>query len=88
MIEFPIKVPLPSGDALGTGYLDVRRTKADWDRTAADAGKINTYRNHNTHWWDGSQLYGSSKTQNDKVRSFVDGKLKINANGTLPTELN
>jgi hypothetical protein len=83
----PIKVPLPSGDALGTGYLDVRRTKADWDRTAADAGKINTYRNHNTHWWDGSQLYGSSKAQNDKVRSFVDGKLKINANGTLPTEL-
>jgi hypothetical protein len=57
----PIKVPLPSGDALGTGYLDVRRTKADWDRTAADAGKVNTYRNHNTHWWDGSQLYGSSK---------------------------
>lgn len=83
----PIKVPLPSGDALGTGYLDVRRTKADWDRTAADAGKINTYRNHNTHWWDGSQLYGSSKAQNDKIRSFVDGKLKINANGTLPTEL-
>jgi hypothetical protein len=83
----PIKVPLPSGDALGTGYLDVRRTKADWDRNAADAGKINTYRNHNTHWWDGSQLYGNSKSQNDKIRSFVDGKLKINANGTLPTEL-
>jgi len=83
----PIKVPLPSGDALGTGYLDVRRTQADPSRTAADAGKVNTYRNHNTHWWDGSQLYGSNKAQNDKIRSFVDGKLKINADGTLPTEL-
>lgn len=83
----PIKVPLPSGDAMGTGYLDVRRTQKDPSRTAADAGKVNTYRNHNTHWWDGSQIYGSSKAQNDKIRSFVDGKLKINADGTLPTEL-
>ncbi|MDO8267725.1 MAG: peroxidase family protein [Moraxellaceae bacterium] len=82
----PIKVPLPSGDALGTGYLDVRRTQADPSRTAVDAGKINTYRNHNTHWWDGSQLYGSSKATNNTVRSFVDGKLKINADGTLPKE--
>lgn len=83
----PIKVPLPAGDSMGTGTLNVRRTQADPSRTAADAGKVNTYRNHNTHWWDGSQLYGSSKAQNDKVRSFVDGKLKINADGTLPTEL-
>ncbi|HEX5278272.1 MAG TPA: peroxidase family protein, partial [Fluviicoccus sp.] len=83
----PIKVPLPSGDALGTGYLDVRRTKKDWDRSTADAGKINTYRNHNTHWWDGSQLYGSSKAQSDKIRSFVDGKLKVNSDGTLPADL-
>lgn len=82
----PIKVPLPAGDKLGSGYLDVRRTQADSSRTSADAGKINTYRNHNTHWWDGSQLYGSNKAQNDKIRSFVDGKLKINADGKLPTE--
>ncbi|HNC87146.1 MAG TPA: peroxidase family protein, partial [Agitococcus sp.] len=86
-ITNPIKVPLPAGDSMGSGTLNVRRTQADPSRTAADAGKVNTYRNHNTHWWDGSQLYGSSKAQNDKVRSFVDGKLKINADGTLPTEL-
>ncbi|HEX4869853.1 MAG TPA: peroxidase family protein, partial [Moraxellaceae bacterium] len=83
----PIRVPLPSGDALGTGYLDVRRTQADPTRTAAEAGKPATYRNHNTHWWDGSQIYGSSKATNDKLRTFVDGKLKVNSDGTLPTEL-
>ncbi len=83
----PIRVPLPAGDALGTGYLDVRRTKADTYRSAADAGKPATYRNHNTHWWDGSQLYGSSKATSDSIRSFVDGKLKVNADGTLPTSL-
>ncbi len=83
----PIRVPKPAGDPLGTGYMDVRRTQADPTRTAADANRPATYRNHNTHWWDGSQIYGSSKETSDKLRSFVDGKLKINANGTLPTEL-
>lgn len=82
----PIRVPLPSGDMLGTGYLDVRRTQTDPTRSAGEAGKPATYRNHNTHWWDGSQLYGNSKEANDKLRSFVDGKLKIDADGTLPTE--
>ncbi|HEX6590489.1 MAG TPA: peroxidase family protein, partial [Moraxellaceae bacterium] len=83
----PIQVPLPPGDALGSGSISVRRTQADPTRTAGEAGRPATYRNHNTHWWDGSQLYGSSKATSDKVRSFVDGKLKVNADGTLPTEL-
>ncbi|VXB99095.1 Animal haem peroxidase [Pseudomonas sp. 8AS] len=83
----PIQIPLPAGDAFGSGSLSVRRTQADPTRTAAEAGKPQTYRNHNTHWWDGSQLYGSSKEANDEVRSFVDGKLKINADGTLPRDL-
>ncbi|MBD9424354.1 peroxidase [Pseudomonas sp. PDM15] len=82
----PIQVPLPAGDVLGSGNLSVRRTQPDPTRTAAEAGKPATYRNHNTHWWDGSQLYGSDKATNDKVRSFVDGKLKINPDGTLPTD--
>lgn len=83
----PIQVPLPAGDSFGSGSLSVRRTQPDPTRSAAEAGKPATYRNHNTHWWDGSQLYGSDKATNDKVRAFVDGKLKINADGTLPHEL-
>ncbi|MEK1907671.1 MAG: peroxidase family protein, partial [Pseudomonas sp.] len=64
----PIQIPLPAGDSFGSGSLSVRRTQPDPTRTAADAGKPQTYRNHNTHWWDGSQLYGSNKETNDKVR--------------------
>ncbi|WP_296217397.1 peroxidase family protein [Pseudomonas sp. UBA2684] len=86
-VDDPIQVPLPAGDALGAGSLSVRRTQPDPTRGADDAGKPQTYRNHNTHWWDGSQLYGSSKESNDKVRAFVDGKLKLNADNRLPTEL-
>ena len=83
----PITFPLPAGDVLGSGTMSVRRTQADPTRTAAEAGKPAAYRNHNTHWWDGSQLYGSSKATNNTVRTFVDGKLKINPNGYLPTDL-
>ena len=83
----PIQFPLPPGDVLGSGSMSVKRTQPDPSRSSADAGKPQTYRNHNTHWWDGSQLYGSNKAANDKVRSFVDGKLKVNADGTLPSEL-
>ena len=86
-VDDPIQVPLPAGDALGSGSLSVQRTQADPSRTAAEAIKPPTYQNHNTHWWDGSQLYGSSKESSDKIRSFVDGRLKVNADNSLPTEL-
>ena len=86
-VDNPIQVPLPAGDVLGSGGLSIQRTQPDPTRSGADAGKPATYRNHNTHWWDGSQLYGSNKATNDKVRSFVDGKLKVNADNSLPTEL-
>jgi len=83
----PIEVPLPAGDPLGTGSLQVRRTLDDPTRTDAEAGLPETYVNKNTHWWDGSQIYGSDKDTNDEIRSFVGGKLKINSDGTLPTGL-
>ena len=42
--------------------------------------------NTETHWWDGSQRYGSSQEDQNKVRSFEDGKLKIDAQGRLPED--
>ncbi|MCK5875278.1 MAG: peroxidase [Alcanivoracaceae bacterium] len=83
----PIEVPLPAGDPFGTGSLQVKRTLDDPTRTGAEAGLPETYVNKNTHWWDGSQIYGSDKDTNDEIRSFVGGKLKINSDGTLPTGL-
>ncbi|HEY1027484.1 MAG TPA: peroxidase family protein [Pseudomonas sp.] len=83
----PIQFPLPAGDVLGSGSMSVRRTQPDPTRTAGEAAKPQTYRNHNTHWWDGSQLYGSSKEVNDKIRAFEGGRLKVNPDGSLPSEL-
>jgi len=44
-----------------------------------------TFINEVTHWWDGSQIYGSDQITVDRLRSGVDGKLRINQDGTLPT---
>ena len=43
-----------------------------------------TFQNTETHWWDGSQIYGSNAATCFKVRSFVDGKLKLTSDGRLP----
>lgn len=45
-----------------------------------------TYQNDVTHWWDGSQLYGSDKDTHARVRAFVDGKLKVDDDGFLPVD--
>ncbi|MAA71780.1 MAG: peroxidase, partial [Bermanella sp.] len=63
----PIEVPLPEGDVLGNGSLSIGRTQVDTTRTPEEAHLPDTYRNINTHWWDGSQLYGSSLEQNNKI---------------------
>ncbi|QCF27138.1 peroxidase family protein [Hydrocarboniclastica marina] len=82
----PIEFALPSGDKLGSGTMSVRRTQPDPSRTDADGNMIATYQNINTHWWDGSQIYGSDKETNDEIRAFSGGKLKLTDAGTLPTE--
>jgi len=84
--ENPIEIPLPDGDELGNGTMEVQRTRKDPTRTAAEADLPDTYQNVNTHWWDGSQLYGSSKQQNDLVREFSNGKLKVTSQNSLPTD--
>lgn len=85
-VDEPIIVPLPPGDELGTGSLSIKRTQADPTRLPEEDHYPNSYRNNNTHWWDGSQLYGSNKAQSDAVRSFSGGRLTVNDDNTLPTE--
>jgi hypothetical protein len=44
------------------------------------------YANQNSHWWDGSQIYGDDEATSRKLRSFVDGKLKVTAEGRLTVD--
>ncbi|OMO64572.1 hypothetical protein COLO4_32008 [Corchorus olitorius] len=40
-------------------------------------------KNIRTPWWDGSVIYGSNIMRLEKVRTFIDGKLKIAKDGLL-----
>jgi hypothetical protein len=89
----PFRVPLPAGDDWPGQEMVVLRSKADALVSAADAGRPATYRNTETHWWDGSQIYGSSRERQLAVRTDPatgrfrdDGKLHLQADGHLPLE--
>ncbi len=42
--------------------------------------------NEVTHWWDGSQIYGSDQETQNRLRSHRFGKMRLNSDGTLPVE--
>lgn len=51
-----------------------------------DAKDYETHQNINTHWWDASQLYGVDATLNNRIRSKMNGKLKLTADNRLPID--
>ena len=52
-----------------------------------DASGVRQQLNNTTAFLDGSVVYGSDETRAQQLRSFTDGKLKIESNGLLTTEL-
>jgi len=76
------------------GKMAILRSAPDPLRAPADEGQPATYRNIETHWWDGSQIYGSSLEKQRRVRGanapgdtmLADGKIALDANGLLPLD--
>jgi Animal haem peroxidase len=66
--------------------MQVMRTRKDPSRPPGDSSPP-TYLNTQTHWWDGSQIYGSDAETQAAVRSGNDGKLVVGPDGKLPKEL-
>ncbi|KAJ7394162.1 Prostaglandin G/H synthase 1 [Desmophyllum pertusum] len=86
--ERKIKVPLQKDDPLRSkmkGFMKILRTKPDTCKSNYPTDPP-TYQNDVTHWWDGSQLYGSDKETHARVRSFAYGKLKVDDDGLLPVD--
>jgi hypothetical protein len=80
-----IEVPLLEGDEWPQGDpMKVKRTSPDRTRTYSSALPP-TYINTVTHWWDASQLYGSSEARNRQLRAGDDGKMAM-VGGRLPEE--
>jgi hypothetical protein len=80
-------IPLAEDDPLrleGQTKMLVAKTAPDPTRTAAEAKLGPTYPNEVTHWWDGSQLYGSNLATSNRLRTFEGGHLIIDDEGLLP----
>ena len=80
-----IDIELDENDEWPEGTpMRLRATSPDRTRTWT-SGLPPTYVNTVTHWWDLSQLYGSTEERNRELRSGADGKLEIEPTGCSPT---
>jgi hypothetical protein len=64
----------------------IQRTLADpsyMDR----GGAARTWVNMDTHWWDGSQVYGCSHAEASALRTGDHGKIRLDDVGLVPREL-
>jgi hypothetical protein len=82
--ENPWKVPLASDDSWHENPMRIMRTRPDPTRPSEANGTPPTYVNTETPWWDGSQIYGSNAEAQSRVRSGMNGKLKVGPNGLVP----
>lgn len=77
------KVPLPAGDTFPQDPMLIPRTPRDPTRPEGDTG-IPTFINHDSPWWDGSQIYGADPEMGRMVRSGTDGKLNVGPERQIP----
>ncbi|KAK6082883.1 peroxidase family protein [Seiridium cupressi] len=76
------EVPLAEGDKWSDkNGMKIDQTQADEPQNKQDL-TAPAYKNENTHWWDGSQIYGSSEEATRQLRSKChDGKMEVNLVG-------
>lgn len=82
----PWLIDVPDTDWTGQRPLTILRTRPDPTRPDRSGSAPASFLNFATHWWDGSQLYGSDGHRQARLRSFQDGKLAIQPDGLLPLD--
>jgi len=83
------RIPLAEDDPLreyGVDHLEIRASMPDPTRTPADAELPDTFLNEVTHWWDGSQIYGSDWEAQHSLREHVAGRMLVTDDGLLPVD--
>jgi hypothetical protein len=82
-------VPLADDDPLreyGVDHLAIRASLPDPTRQPEDGDLPPTYVNEVTHWWDGSQIYGSDWQTQHSLRSHEGGRMLVTDEGLLPVD--
>jgi hypothetical protein len=82
--EDPWKIEVEDDDPWPDHPMTVGRTKRD---PSSDPNGPATFVTDDTHWWDGSQIYGREQDFARGLRSGVTGKLQIDELGLPPADL-
>jgi hypothetical protein len=83
-LKEPYDVSLGDGDDWPENPMVIRRTPRD---ATCDPSGAQTWCTGDTHWWDSSQIYGRDAEFGAKARTGEGGHLRIEADGTLPEDL-
>jgi hypothetical protein len=80
----PWQVPLGPDDAWPEHPMRIARTKRD---PSAEPEGPATFVTADSHWWDGSQIYGSDAPFADALRAGTLGKLRVGDDGLPPPDV-
>ena len=75
-------IPIPAGDTWHERPMRVPVTPVDPPKVAGST-RAPAYINENSHWWDGSQVYGSNAAAQAAIRTNQRGKIKVGSDGRL-----
>ncbi len=80
----PWEVRLAPDDDWPDDPMVIMRTMDDPTRPASATDEPPTFINTSSHWWDASQIYGTTPEYQAFVRTGKSGKLRVEPDGSLP----
>ncbi|NUT55420.1 MAG: peroxidase [Thermoleophilia bacterium] len=85
LTEEPFELALDPDDPWAERPMRIARTRND-PHPDADGG-ASTWVTADSHWWDGSQIYGSDPAVTAALREGAGGRLRLDPDGQLPRHL-
>ena len=82
----PWVIALAADDPWPHRPMEIPRTRRDPSYDPA-SGAPPTFITDDTHWWDGSQIYGTDPAFAQAIRTGEGGKLRIDSAGLVPKEI-